>query len=283
MAIDPIALDVQVAGERVPALLFVPRSDRPLPLVLLGHGAHQSKDDPIAQILAKAIAYGVPAGVALIDSPGHGDRRLPDSSDADYLRDVRRRMADPAGDAALTDEWSAVAAAARAAAPELSGPTGYAGFSMGALFGLSIVADLPEVRAAVFALGGLWSEDGPAERRERGAQRADPRWRPSVGGSRNPHDQHDAGRALSDHGSHRGLRGDSGPQAHGRLGRHPRAAPAGVDEPDHRIPGADAGVGPGVEGQGQRGASQGGRTIPGVSLRVITTPYGRRRERGAAG
>src|SRR5437899_3263231 len=123
MAIDPIALDVQVAGERVPTLLFVPRSDGPLPLVLLGHGAHQSKDDPIAQILAKAIAYGVPAGVALIDSPGHGERRLPDSSEADYLRDVRRRMADPAGDAALTAEWSAVAAAARAAAPVLSGPT----------------------------------------------------------------------------------------------------------------------------------------------------------------
>jgi predicted esterase len=163
MAIDPIALDVQIAGERVPTLLFVPRSEGPLPLVLLGHGAHQSKDDPIAQILAKAIAYGVPAGVALIDSPGHGERRLPDSSEADYLRDVRRRMADPAGDAALTAEWSVVANAARAAAPVLSRPIAYAGFSMGALFGLSIVADLPEVRAAVFALGGLWSEDGPAK------------------------------------------------------------------------------------------------------------------------
>jgi dienelactone hydrolase len=163
MAIEPIALDVHVADERVPALLFVPRSETPLPLVLLGHGAHQSKDDPIAQILAKAIAYGVPAGVALIDSPGHGERRLADSSDADYLADVRRRMADPSGDAALTAEWSAVANAARAAAPVLSGPTGYAGFSMGALFGLSIVGDLPEVRAAVFALGGLWPEEGNAK------------------------------------------------------------------------------------------------------------------------
>ena len=55
------------AGERVPAWLFVPRADGPLPLVLLGHGAHLSKDDPIAQLLASAIARGVPAGVALID------------------------------------------------------------------------------------------------------------------------------------------------------------------------------------------------------------------------
>lgn len=169
MAIEPIPLDVRVTvdgveGEGVPALLFVPRSDGPLPLVLLGHGAHQSKDDPIAQLLARALAHGVPAGVALIDSPGHGERRRAGSSEAEYLRDVRRRMVDPAGDAALTAEWSAVASAARAAAPVLSGPLGYAGFSMGALFGLSIVADLPDVRAAVFALGGVGPEAGVGER-----------------------------------------------------------------------------------------------------------------------
>ena len=163
MAIEPVVLDVEVDGHGVPALLFVPRSDAPLPLVLLGHGAHQSKDDPIAQLLARALARGVPAGVALIDSPGHGERRLADSSEEEYRSDVRRRMVDPSGDAALTAEWSAVATAARAAAPELSGPTGYAGFSMGALFGLSIVAALPEVRAATFALGGLMVEAGPGE------------------------------------------------------------------------------------------------------------------------
>jgi dienelactone hydrolase len=163
MAIEPVPLEVVDKGERVPTLLFVPRSDAPLPLVLLGHGAHQSKDDPIAQLLARALARGVPAGVALIDSPGHGERRLASSTEEEYRRDVRRRMIDPAGDAALTAEWAAVAAAARAAAPELSGSTGYAGFSMGALFGLSIVADLPEVRAAAFALGGLMVGAGSDE------------------------------------------------------------------------------------------------------------------------
>ena len=164
MAIEPVPLDVVVNGDRVPTLLFVPRSDGPLPLVLLGHGAHQSKDDPIAQLLARALARGVPAGVALIDSPGHGERRQADSSEADYLADVRRRMADPAGDATLTAAWAAVASTARAADNKLSGPLGYAGFSMGAMFGLSIVADLPEVRAAVFALGGVWPEAGSAKR-----------------------------------------------------------------------------------------------------------------------
>src|SRR5579859_7884686 len=114
MAIEPVVLDVVVNGERVPAFVFVPHSDAPLPLVLLGHGAHQSKDDPIAQLLARALARGVPAAVVLMDSPGHGERRLAGSTDAEYLLDVQRRMADPAGDAALTAEWSAVASAARA-------------------------------------------------------------------------------------------------------------------------------------------------------------------------
>ena len=161
MPFEPVALAPTVDGRSVPTLLYVPISDGPLPLVLLGHGAHQSKDDPIAQILAKTIARGVPAGVALMDAPGHGERRVAGSTDAEYDRDVRRRMGDPDGDRALGDEWSAVADAARAASSQqLSGPLGYAGFSMGALLGLSIVADLPEVRAAMFALGGVLSDDG---------------------------------------------------------------------------------------------------------------------------
>lgn len=160
MPIEPIRLDPIVDGRTAPALLYVPDSVAPLPLVLLGHGAHQSKDDPIAQLLAKTIARGVPAGVALMDAPGHGERRPAGSSDAEYDRDVRRRMGDPEADRALVADWSAVAAAARAASSLLSGALGYAGFSMGALLGLSIVADLPDVRAAMFALGGVWSEDG---------------------------------------------------------------------------------------------------------------------------
>ena len=159
VAIEPVALDVSVGGAPVRAWLFVPRGEGPMPLVLLGHGSHQSKDDPIAQLLARAIARGSGVGVALMDAPGHGERRTVGSTDAEYELDVRRRMGDPAGDAALVAEWSAIALAARVAAPVLTGPLGYAGFSMGALFGLSIVADLPDVRAAVFALGGVFADD----------------------------------------------------------------------------------------------------------------------------
>ena len=90
-----------------------------------------------------------------MDCPGHGERRPAGSTDEEFERDVARACAIPGHDAALVADWLAVAAAARAAEPRLTGALGYAGFSMGALLGLSIVADLPEVRAAVFALGGV--------------------------------------------------------------------------------------------------------------------------------
>ena len=72
---------------------------------------------------------------------------------------VARRMSDPANYGQLTADWRAVETAARAADARISGPTGYAGFSMGAMFGLAIVADLPSVASAVFALGGLTGDD----------------------------------------------------------------------------------------------------------------------------
>jgi len=164
MSIEPVRVDVSVDGDPVPALVFVPRSVSPLPLVLFGHGAHLSKDDEVMQILARVIARDVPAGVAIIDCPGHGDRREPGLTDEEFERDVARRMSDPAGDAALIADWEAVADAARTTLPVLSGPLGYVGFSMGALLGLSIVADMADVRAAVFALGGVLDDDAFGDR-----------------------------------------------------------------------------------------------------------------------
>jgi predicted esterase len=139
-----------------PTLLFMPPGgEASLPLILLGHGAHLSKDDPVMQLLAKGLCRNVPAAVALMDCPGHGARRSPEVGDDVFEKDIARRMADPANYAQVRDDWLEVERAARATDGRITGPTGYAGFSMGAMFGLSIVADLPSVRAAVFALGGL--------------------------------------------------------------------------------------------------------------------------------
>jgi pimeloyl-ACP methyl ester carboxylesterase len=111
------------------------------------------------QILAKGFCRNVPAAVALMDCPGHGERRAAGVTDAAFEADIARRLSDPANYLEVREDWCAVEVAARAADARITGSTGYAGFSMGAMFGLAIVADLPSVTAAVFALGGLTRDD----------------------------------------------------------------------------------------------------------------------------
>jgi len=168
MPLTPLRLE---GDSTPPALLFRPPGDEPVPLVLFGHGAHLSKDDPIMQMIAKGFCRGVPAAVALMDCPGHGERRTPGSSDDEFVADIARRMSDPASHTELVADWTAVEAATRAADSRLTPFTGYAGFSMGAMFGLQMVADMPSVSAAVFALGGLTLDPGRDELIRAGAQR----------------------------------------------------------------------------------------------------------------
>jgi predicted esterase len=163
--------NIRLEGDAPPTLLFVPSRDHEqLPLVLLGHGAHLSKDDPVMQLLAKGLCR-VPAAVALMDCPGHGERRAPDVTDDEFEADIARRMADPANYAQVRRDWIAIEAAARAADARITGPTAYAGFSMGAMYGLAIVADLPSVVAAVFALGGIRHQTGSDDLVRDGARR----------------------------------------------------------------------------------------------------------------
>jgi pimeloyl-ACP methyl ester carboxylesterase len=168
MPLAPLRLE---GGGTPPALLFCPPGDEPVPLVLLGHGAHLSKDDPIMQMIAKGFCRGVPAAVAVLDCPGHGERRQAGSSEDDFVADIARRMSDPGAHSELVADWKVVEAAARAAEARLTPATGYAGFSMGAMFGLQMVADLPSVVAAVFALGGTTLDPGRDELILSGASR----------------------------------------------------------------------------------------------------------------
>ncbi len=148
-AIEPVRM---TAGE-VPGLLFAPAGDGPLPLVLLGHGAHLGKDDEHMQILCRSFARQLPAAVLVIDCPDHGERRP--VNDADYLAAVERNMADAAVHHQLAREWTDAAAAARATDARIDDRTAYVGFSMGSIFGASIVQDLPFVGPVVLALGGF--------------------------------------------------------------------------------------------------------------------------------
>ncbi len=155
----PDILRVDGPHGTVPATLFVSRdATGGAPLILLGHGAHTSKDDPTMQALARALARGVGGGVVTLDCPGHGERRPPGLDDAAFDALVQRNMTDPAVFDQLAVEWPVVAAAARAHDGRLSGPTGYAGFSMGSIFGFGVVPRLADVHTVLLAVGGLLDE-----------------------------------------------------------------------------------------------------------------------------
>ncbi len=146
----------------IPAALFVSRDAEPgAPLVLFGHGACASKDDPIMQVLARSIARGVRGGVVTLDCPGHGDRRPADLTDAQFNALVQANMADQSVFDQLATEWPLVAAASRTLDGRLTGPTAYAGFSMGSVFGFGIVPELHDVGVVLLGVGGLLDEHAP--------------------------------------------------------------------------------------------------------------------------
>jgi dienelactone hydrolase len=162
VAFEPVVLDV-AGPPRVPAVCFVPRdTDVRTPLLVFGHGANLSKDDPIMQTIAKGLARAIPAVVALVDFPAHGERADASWSERDAEVAVQATMEDDALPQQLADEWRAVIAAAR---QHTEGRVGYVGFSMGAVHGFATVGLVDEIEAAAFVVGGLFLRDWPDARR----------------------------------------------------------------------------------------------------------------------
>ena len=124
MVWTPDVLHVDGPFGTIPATLFVSREARAgAPVILLGHGAHTSKDDPTMQVLARALARGVDAGVVTLDCPGHGERRPADLDESAFDSLVQANMTDPDVFEQLATEWPLVAAAARGRDLRLSGAT----------------------------------------------------------------------------------------------------------------------------------------------------------------
>jgi hypothetical protein len=53
--IEPVRLDASVRDRNIPALLFVPKSEGPLPVVLLGHGSRVRSDTSASPWVFEAI------------------------------------------------------------------------------------------------------------------------------------------------------------------------------------------------------------------------------------
>lgn len=161
--IDRRPLTIPGPDGPVPALVFTPARDhQPERLVLLGHGGGGGKDHPRFQRLAAQLARALGAATLVLDGPVHGDRQPRDGTPLERFRAGRRALIDPELPTRFAEEWRAGIALLRREGIG-GGALGYAGFSMGVLLGVPVVASLGEVRAAVFGVGGVPAPGGVAQ------------------------------------------------------------------------------------------------------------------------
>jgi pimeloyl-ACP methyl ester carboxylesterase len=175
--------DLTVEGQAVPGLYWWPEAAGPggLPTILFGHGGFQSKEAPNIVEMAAALARERGYASIALDAPGHGDRRTEEQvrQQEETLRRLREGTAGPAtgarggatprppatpdgtgtGEPRMVREWKALLDTldGRDHAP---GPYGYWGVSMGARYGIPLVAGEPRIAAAVLGLFGLLPDPG---------------------------------------------------------------------------------------------------------------------------
>lgn len=162
-----ISLTVRRGGEAVPAIVWLPPDDtKPHALVLVGHGAGGHKAAPLVEGVAGALARRGCAALS-IDLPYHGDRAPPDEAglsarerrDRLGLHAWRERNA-RATPLAVAD-WQAALDAAQELDELRQAPVGYFGLSLGARYGIPLVAAEPRITAAVLGLWGYAAATDP--------------------------------------------------------------------------------------------------------------------------
>jgi pimeloyl-ACP methyl ester carboxylesterase len=128
---------IEPAG--IPAKSYDPGDARGL--LLLGHGGGGSKDADNFVALGRELAEGTGLHVVCIDAVGHGERSTGE--------DVRVTMGSEENASQMIADW-------RAVTDDLGGnAVAYVGYSMGMLYGAPTVAAMPEIKAAVFGVGGI--------------------------------------------------------------------------------------------------------------------------------
>jgi pimeloyl-ACP methyl ester carboxylesterase len=134
----PLVHEERIEPAGIPTKLYDPGDARGL--LLFGHGGGGSKDVEPFVSLCRELADGTGLRVACIDAVLHGERATGE--------DVRKSMGSEKHAAQMIADW-------RAVADELGGAVAYVGYSMGMLYGAPTVAAMPEIKAAVFGVGGI--------------------------------------------------------------------------------------------------------------------------------
>jgi uncharacterized protein len=149
------SFELQVdGGERVPALLQIPRADARPPAVLLLHG-FSSRKERMADSIGRSLAQRGVASLA-VDLPLHGSRE-----GAIEGLSIRNPLA-------LVENWRLAISEARGAIAHLEARRdvdgdrlGIAGYSLGAYLSVIVAAAEPSIRAVCLAAGGDLPEATP--------------------------------------------------------------------------------------------------------------------------
>jgi dienelactone hydrolase len=161
------ALPVRRDGQAVPAVIWLPEgAGRPLPLVLVGHGAGGSMQAPIVTGVARRLT-ALGCAVAAIDLPYHGERTPPGEVGMS-ARERRARLGlsawrerNACATMQAVADWQAAIDAAQALPEVGHGRVGYFGLSLGTRCGLPLAAAESRLTAAVLGLFGYAGPAGP--------------------------------------------------------------------------------------------------------------------------
>lgn len=141
-------------GRRVPALVLTPpEASGPRPVIMLGHGAGGSKDEPQMLSIARWLVRREGWAVAIIDGPVHGERRSGDATSVG--QEARQMLVQRETYDAMAADWRRTLDACGELPDVGDGRAAYLGFSMGTILGVPTVAAEPRVKCAVFAIGGI--------------------------------------------------------------------------------------------------------------------------------
>jgi dienelactone hydrolase len=141
----------------VPGLLWTPAGDSgPRPLVLVCHGAGNTKRDAYVLALARRLVRHHSFAAAAIDGPVHGDRRSDGSEDGAlmFLEFNQLWNSDPSMIDEMVTDWRATLDALKALDEIGTGPVGWWGLSMGTILGVPVVAAEERIEVAVLGLMG---------------------------------------------------------------------------------------------------------------------------------
>jgi dienelactone hydrolase len=140
----------------VPGILWtLTPHDRPVPLVLMGHGGNGHKRADRQLMLGRRFAGVSQMAAVAIDGPFHGDR-VPEKIDRRQYQEMMAAVGVDKGTDGMIDTWRATLDALSQLDAIDAGRIAYIGFSMGTRFGLPYVAAAGDrLRCAVLGKNGM--------------------------------------------------------------------------------------------------------------------------------